>query len=506
MKELKASEIYSTVKNKGLFRCNQGTIFMPVPGQHRLWRAIAETEYIGLVRSFFDSATQSFLSSKNVSETYKRARFDPHLRITFADQIAETRNLIRLNNGVIDLDSLRLYPFESFDLDFCYALNFSYIANANINVASSFLQFVGSSLGAEENNLPRLLEMLCCIITSLKKKTSFLFYGPSNSGKSVMIEFLARIFFPSSAVSAVPLENFSNNFALADMRTAKIDLCTEVSEDAFKHPATVRAFKQIVARETLVVANKHEKGFASRFDMTLVMCSNRILSIKADDLDAILNRIEVLVFLTGIPQEMQDPHLLEKLWYERDIILSSALNRLPILRSNLFKLTQTISSFNYMQDYWATSVFAKIMDYINVACVKNIVGKVPTKLLYEGYCIFCEENGYSAGVSREQFTKYVKTLTGLKKQKARFGTKTVQAFVGIELRAEYLPEIANRALPVEVVTAAAIPARDIINPFFDMRVEHQRQIERGDYLGDHPENATADCPIYRISCGKEKEI
>ncbi len=396
------------------------------------WRRLPEAQAGTVVRSLMYDDGREQLSTASISEGIMRYKQMLARILTFADQNSDLQHLIYINNGILDARTLMLYSPERIGANFRFSMNFSY-SRENVGDSPNWMRFLESAF-PDRGDIVRLQEFICGLITGRKPKCAYFLYGPSDSGKSVFAEFIKSLYYPSTACTAVGLEKFCDSFCLEELSHGHINIVTELSQDCFK-AAVVENFKKIVAREVMTVSRKYHDPKEVRFMTTLLSCSNKPPKISPEDLDAVINRMEIIVFPKAIPKNQQIPNLKELLFLERDSIISQAFQQIPRLERNNYTLTKTFSSVQFMEQLLYDSPQYVLRDFFNdcFICQKGQV--TPTADAIKAFRIYAAINGLGLSFSDKNIVRYFMAVNCVHKKKCRVnGCKSsIQCFVDITL-------------------------------------------------------------------------
>lgn len=119
-----------------------------------------------------------------------------------------------------------------------------------------------------------------------------------------------------------------------------------------------------------------------------VFSSNHPLIIDGED-EALMKRIVYLPFNYAIPDNQQDPDLGDKIWAERDAIVTKALYyaRKLVQRNYIFPEIPYVDSAKY----------SPVKRFVQEICdTSNINAEVALSDLYEAYLFFCKEKNIGA--------------------------------------------------------------------------------------------------------------
>ena len=164
--------------------------------------------------------------------------------------------------------------------------------------------------------------------------------GAPNSGKSVILSFVARLFDedPCFQHSVAPARR---QIFRAELAGKKLNTAGEIAGRALRD---ISIFKSVTGGDRIVGEKKGKNLFTSIQRCKFLFSGNSFpLTRESDSTDAFINRIKVEIFNTSISPEDQDKDLSEKLWSERDAIVTLALKAAQELRArNLYLLNLRI--------------------------------------------------------------------------------------------------------------------------------------------------------------------
>ncbi len=108
--------------------------------------------------------------------------------------------------------------------------------------------FCRSSLDGDPKKRQLLLEMIGYICSDLTVgKCAFFIQGQPNSGKSVIAEFISRLFDPS-LVSNIPLHQLGERFSRAELAGKKVNIAGEIAGRALRD---ISIFKSVTGSDRI---------------------------------------------------------------------------------------------------------------------------------------------------------------------------------------------------------------------------------------------------------------
>ena len=425
--KIEVPEIYEKVINNLNIGIHQSRFYIK---NDQNWKPITQMELAVRIRALFHATEQKFIAVKDVKEVIDRLMQIPALQKTFVEDVDE--NYIKLKHGIFNVNTGKIEVDE--DLDFGYCLDFDYLEQEKRNM-SNFDAFVNSVFPTEtEAKKELLLEILGYVISDYTSaKAGFFLIGESNSGKSTMLELLKKI-LPEQSVTTIPLYRLENRFNLARLSESKVNISMELSEKSF---AATDIFKMLTSNEVVTAEHKGGKPFEFRLRCKTINAGNLIPEIKnSEGVDAIVNRMIVLLFPISIPKEKQDLELLDKLWSERNSIFSEALDRLTELKKRRFIFVEPSDSIKlkkHLREQGNT-----IAEFLGQCCEFDKDGRVHFAALYKEYKSYCEENLLDMKHTKAQFSQCVKGLQQVTTGKFRInGGKPLAGVLGLKLKTQF---------------------------------------------------------------------
>lgn len=338
-----------------------------------------------------------------------------------------------LQNGIFDLEKQRLYPHSPDRLTFT-CIKAKYDPKAKCPVFDSFLFRV-------THGNPQLLERFWMALGSLfiyptRGKFFIFMEGVSNSGKSVLGNFCQRL-YPKESVSNIRLRTMKENFGLMRLLGAVINFELDMPNTKL-NAEVVSRLKQITGGDSIDVPRKYLSSVTLERQIKFVFASNHPLCLDGED-DAFEKRIVYLPFDRAVPDDQQDPYLGDKIWAERNAIVTKALHyaRKLVQLNYIFPKIPQVDSAEYVVQNSSIKSAGQFVQESCERCDPDVVTALED--LYNAYLDFCKEKDVWA-CSRSAF-KEALTMMELEHTRSRcpgndmiVRKNPVSAFRGIRLR------------------------------------------------------------------------
>lgn len=386
-----------------------GKTFWVCDEKSHIWRRIAKEDILRTVRQCGVAPAEQVPISllKNVVEEMKA-----DARLYFPEKNLKTGSFIVTNHGIVDLKTLEIHPVEKTDF-LTFATDFKFEKGATWDKAPHFCQYVNTSLGinlrggnTEEPKRKLLCEILTYLISRLYgAKKMIVLLGPSNSGKSVFLNFLRRVVGENGYVS-LSLKDVSDRFRGYAIAEAPLVINDEIECFRLKNTDTL---KKVISGEPVRIEEKGRmpKNFTPR--VKLVFAANSLPNIGGCDVqNAFVERLQVLKFNVPIERKNWQLNLAEMIFEERNSILSAAVQECQKFIENI-QFTDVPESNGIIAVYKDENSTVENFLHDEFWCQINNEKKVYTTDLYCHYKQFCDKNCCSA-VSRFEFTNQVQQL------------------------------------------------------------------------------------------------
>lgn len=390
-----------------------------------------------LVNLFDENIRRSLLTS-DVRELIAQLSWKKEIHCSHED-FNQCPEIVNLKNGVFSFETGQLLNHAP-HFRFTYQINAQYLKDPEDVVCPVFDEFCNSSLDGDADKRQLLLEFIgyICSDSSAGKCALFL-KGQPNTGKSVISEFITRLFDPT-LVSNVPLHQLGDRFFRAELARKKLNVAGEVAGRALRD---ISIFKSVTGNDRIEGEFKGQKPFSFIPRCKLLYSGNTLpQTTEADVTEAFANRLKVLLFNQSVPPEKQDKMLLDKLWKERDAIVTLSLHAYQELADRNFRFTIPVDSKLFLESFKLRGNI--LCNFLEECCVCEPKARVFNTELYAAFVAFCNRNGVDC-ISRKKFYDLLSGIPHVVAKRLRNGTENRQGHVGIRLKA---PAIEDTVEPV----------------------------------------------------------
>ena len=369
--------------------------------------------------NFFPEITTRSLLANDLREIAQRLTWREDLRCC-RDEFNRSKELVNLENGVFNLESGELLEHDP-RFHFTYQVKASYLEDPEQIKCPVLEDFCRSSLDGDPKKRQLLLEMIGYICSDLTVgKCAFFLQGQPNSGKSVIAEFISRLFDPS-LVSNVPLHQLGERFSRAELAGKKVNIAGEIAGRALRD---ISIFKSVTGGDRITGEFKGKDLFYFIPRCKLLFAGNTLpRTTEADTTAAFANRLVVLLFNQSIPPEKQDKSLLDRLCKEADSIVTLALHALQDLMERNFVFALPEDSKAFLESFVNRSNV--LSGFIKERCILSPEARVFNTDLFAAFVDYCAQNGLEA-LSLSQFHDLLSGIPGVYAKRIRIGKENRQ--------------------------------------------------------------------------------
>ena len=380
-------------------------------------------QLIKLYRKYVDYELNHESSLHGYKDLYECFLTDPQI------ECSESENgpiYAPLKNGVFELVEWKLHPHSPDQITFTY-INAKYDPDAKCPIFEGYLHQV---TGGDPQLMERFWMVIGYLLIYPARGKFFIFMkGVGNSGKSVLGSFIKHL-YPKESISNIKLKQLTNQFGMASLATSVINFDMDMSSSKINEEAASR-LKQITGGDSMNIPRKYRDDALLERRIKFVFSSNHPLSIDGDD-DAFLKRIVYLPFNYAIPDNQQDPDLGDKIWAERDAIVTKALY-----------YARKLVQYNYIFPeipYVDSAKYSPVKMFVQERCdISDMDAMTALDDLYNAYLHFCKEK--NIGVCKDSDLRNALKAMGFEHIRSRcpgndmvIRRNAVSAFRGIRLR------------------------------------------------------------------------
>lgn len=353
----------------------------------------SDLELLELIRSKISSSAFAVTSTKPFQDLMTFLKSDPNLvPHKYQHKLMKARKLVALKNGVLDISTLELMDFDPKHLLF-HMVDASWITRPT---PKTFLKFLRQSCNYDEEIVRLTTEVIGYLLSGSNQAKSFFVIGTApDSGKSTLASLIKQLIGDEFVCSIEP-NKIHERFALGSTRGKILNLALDIPQGRLC-PAAVSKIKAITGMDSISIEEKYMRVEHTVSSLRFLFGTNHpvTLTSSSEKDDAFWNRLVVLPFLKSVNPEDKDPALLDKLWEERDDIVSYCLEGYQEVLNNDFTFSHCQASLDIKESWRHDDIsfvsFANFgQDYVEVTGDFN--DQIFSQVLYEKYSCFCQDH------------------------------------------------------------------------------------------------------------------
>lgn len=389
------------------------------------------------VRSLLPYEEQLKLSTHAYKECFEQLKLSDEL--LHPDSFFENQPFVNCENGVLDVLEEKLLD-KSPDYLFKHCIRAKYLPGSK---CPRFMEYVDHITGGDKE-LKHLLQVILGYLFSHynNAKLAVLVYGIPHTGKSVLLNLIERIvgepYVAHTDISMLRRQEYTANLS---------GMLLNIGPDLKNEPLMdVGFFKSLVSHDDSIDARPlYGNPQKVKGETKMVFSSNHLLSFDTSlgiyDIEATLNRLLYFPFqCKPIPSEMENKHLSDEIYAEKDAIFTWAMKGLKDYVENnesfpACKLSTELKEKN-MAAYCPEKIFVQ-------RCTKRVDNAYESSSeIREAFDRFCHEAGVK---SKPNISAYLEEHERLVKSKKRIdedGQLTgsgnpIYVYEGIRLKKKY---------------------------------------------------------------------
>ncbi len=267
-----------------------------------------------------------------------------------------------------------------------------------------------------------LWELVGYLLSSYQEKIMVVFYGPSNSGKSTLANFIQRIVGTKNCVS-LGIRDLSGTFNLAELQGKRLCVDSEMDATTLREK-DISILKKVVGNDYIQGNRKHEQQFYFQCQAKLLVCTNNRIAIRSNgDSIPLLNRIRGFQLQESIPPGAQCHNMDQILDENRTYFLQRAMEGLQDLVRNNFEFSYIEPVEDFVKN---TSPFANtssVQEFVDTCCISGNGLHEPVGRLYDAYVEYAGANSWRY-LPKNHFSRTLCEECGFTRQKVQ-GTRCI---------------------------------------------------------------------------------
>ena len=290
-----------------------------------VYKPITDSELQGYIKSYITAFDLAILKMRDVSEVMKDLKTD--MRFIDESRLNADEDIINFKNGLYSISQGKLLPHSPECLS---TIQIPCNYDPNSKACPTFISYINTLADGRGDKAELLLEyMAACIsgINGYRLKKALFMYGRGDTGKS-QAKALTELLLGSANCAAGDLADLEERFGTSSLYQKRLYGSGDMSFVSVKE---LKIFKNVTGGDDIFLEFKGKPAIRYKYKGLLWFCTNELPSFGGDRGEWVYNRIIPFECRNIIPIDKQDKHLLEKMYAEREAIISSML--MPALQN-----------------------------------------------------------------------------------------------------------------------------------------------------------------------------
>lgn len=355
-----------------------------------VYELVSDDQIKGFLKKYVVEYNLDLLRMKDINEAFQDLITDNVFRDI--EDLNNNQFLINFENGMLDLRTLELTAHSPIYLS-TIQIPCKWTGKASATpVYDKYMKTLCDNNQQVKDILEQFLGLAISNLPGWKPKKALLLVGKGDTGKT-QLRSLAEKLVGLRNCASIDLEKLEGNrFAVATAFNKRIVGSADMSYISVKE---LGEFKRLTGGDAVSLEFKGKMPFDFVYKGILWYNANKAPRFGGDKGDWVYNRWIIVQCNNVVPPEERDPHLLDKLYDEREGIVYKAILQVKKLLENNYKFVIPDVCLAALQEY-------KIENNPTIAfieeCMQKRIPKTKTKdtikRIYDVYKAWCKDGNY----------------------------------------------------------------------------------------------------------------
>lgn len=391
------------------------------------YQRISKKEAIAFIYGYLDEKSQIVVPNRHIEEAYKRLQFMARLQIDLEAEFWKAQMYVNLSSGIYDIIKQELVPLRG-QFKFDYVVDIRYQPHCILDDAPNFKNYVETSVGMDQYEcLMRTLGYALSSLTKARKCSVIL--GRPMVGKSLILDLLESV-LKGALVSHESFDRMGTERAKAKYIGRRVNISRETNTKPNKN---ADSFKSLISNERTTGEEKYEVQKSFIPTLFFIFAGNVDIEFAKECMDdAVIDRLYYIIYDKEIPAEKIDLDLDKKLWDERNVIFSIALDSLKGLIEDHYDFKAGPAAVEHLKH--RRYLIHTVESFLTERCIITESGKVSSTALYEAYVAFCRANALTPESDKSFYGKIMAFNPSIRRGRVPdINGNLVRGFHGISL-------------------------------------------------------------------------
>lgn len=380
-----------------------------------VYKPINDSILQGYIKAYITAFDITILKMRDVKEVMQDLKTD----MRFIDEclLDNNEDIINFRNGLYSLSEDKLLPHTP---DIYSTIQIPCEYNPESTLCPIFTQYLYDITGGDNGKAQLLLEYMgACIsnVAGYRMKKALFMYGKGDTGKSQAKALTERLLGEENC-AAGDLSDLEERFGTSMLYLKRLYGTGDMS---FVNVNELKIFKNVTGGDFILMEFKGKNAIRYKYRGLLWFCTNELPGFGGDRGDWVYDRIIAFDCGNVIPKHKQDKRLLDKMFEEREAIISSML--IPAVRrliANNYRFTEPANILDNLDEYKDKN--SPVRTFFKECCVlrngQYSDGITLTKLYRAFKSWYSENMGRACGLARKSFKKEIAEILNMPNEKS----------------------------------------------------------------------------------------
>ena len=326
------------------------------------------------------------LKMRDVEEVFKDICCDNVFH--YVEELNADENIINFENGLLYLDTMELKPHTPDVLSTIQiACKWNPFA-ASTPVFDRFMQTLTSGDMSIKKFLMQFIGATISNVYGYRMKSALFMVGAGNTGKSQLKRLVEELIGEHNC-SPCNLKDLEERFGTSALYGKRLIGSSDMS---FMTVKELKTFKSITGGDSVTVEFKGRDTFQYVYKGLVWFCTNQLPKFGGDRGEHVYDRIILVPCNNVIPPERQDKRLLEKMYAEREGIVSAAIIALKDMLYNggRFSIPE---AYKIEKEKYKIKNSPVLSFYEECCCDRQASDSCTCAKMYDVFKAWCKDNG-----------------------------------------------------------------------------------------------------------------
>lgn len=351
---------------------------------YRIYRPLLSGNDSTLLRSIVPEEHRAVLSCSSLRDVIEWLKVDENVMVVTDSDIKDREQLmVNFANTAIWADTLK--PAHAGKKQFFRRYIHADYPVDYVPEGYYFTKYLADTFGDDVQAVRLFQEVLGYVLGDYRgAKKAFLFFGPSNTGKSVAGNFMRQL-VGDEFTSSLTLSDLNTQFGAARLYGKYLNIGSEIDTSS---RASGSLFKRLVGNDEVSADVKFLPGIDFVNTAAMVFLANSFPRFSVgENAGSIAERFVIVPFLNPIARKDWIQDLSEKIFAEADYVVQFAMEGLCRLKKNNYQFSYCQTAERLMNEYMVQAFPEN--QFIKKLLVADPDGKIATAELDARYRSFC---------------------------------------------------------------------------------------------------------------------